>query len=292
MAVTARIGWHGGMSTYLILGGTGKTGRRISQLLADAGHEVRAASRHPEPGGVHFDWDDAATYDPALSGADGAYVVPPAMRLDHAPLIGAFAERAVALGVGRIVALSARGGNLDPASPLAQMEAAIAASGIDHTAIRPTWFMQNFTESFFVDGIRGEGALVAPTGDGAEPFIDVADIAAVAAEALTGDGHAGEAYDLSGPEAITFARAAELLAPHVGREVRHVDPGADAWKAGAVQNGVPAEYAELLGTLFGYIRTGDDAALSDGVQRALGREPASFEAWAAREAGALAGAAA
>lgn len=278
------------MSTYLILGGTGKTGSRLTLQLNDAGHDVRAAARHPQSGGVRFDWDDPATHDPALEGVDGVWVVPPALRVDHPPLIRTFAERAKGLGVGRLVVLSARGGNLDPASPLAQMEAAVAASGIDFTVIRPTWFMQNFTDGFFAPAIVESGVLVAPAGDGAEPFIDVEDIAGVAAAALTEDGHTGASYDLSGPEALSFARAAEVLSQHAGRTVTHVDPSLDDWKSEAVEAGLPAAYAELLGALFRNIASGQDAALSDGVQRALGREPGTFEQWAAREAGALAAA--
>lgn len=280
------------MSTYLLLGGTGKTARRLATQLLAAGHDVRAASRNPGAGGVRFDWDDPETHDPALDGADGVWVVPPALRLDHAPQVGAFAERAHRGGVPRVVVLSARGADLDPASPLAQMEAAVAASSAPFTVIRPTWFMQDFTEAFLAPGILEQGLVVAPTGDGAEPFIDTEDIAAVAAAVLTESGHEGQAYDLSGPRALSFAEAAAIISGPAGRTVRHFDPGVDAWKAGAVDAGIPPDYAELLATLFGFIRDGSDAVLSDGVQRVLGREPTSFEAWAEREAGSLAAASA
>jgi uncharacterized protein YbjT (DUF2867 family) len=276
------------MSTFLILGGTGKVGRRLATQLPTDGHQVRIASRNPAAGDVRFDWDDVETHGPALEGADGVWIVPPALRLDHASQVGAFAERAHRAGVGRVVVLSARGGNLDPASPLATMEAAIAASGASHTIIRPTWFMQNFTEAFFAAGIREDGVIAAPTGDGAVPFIDTEDIAAVAAAALTGAGGVSDAFDLSGPRALSFAEAAEAISQAAGRPVRHVDPGEDAWKAGAVEAGLPAAYADLLAKLFGFVRDGYDAALSDGVQAVLGREPGTFEAWAAREAPSLA----
>jgi len=105
---------------------------------------------------------------------------------------------------------------------------------------------------------------------------------------LTGSAPVG-AYDLSGPRALSFGEAAAVLSQHAGREVRHVDLPVEAWKAGAAENGLPAEYAEMLGMLFTLIRDGHDAQVSDGVQRALGRPATSFEDWAAREAGALRG---
>lgn len=148
------------------------------------------------------------------------------------------------------------------------------------------WFAQNFTEDFFAPSISADGVVVAPTGDGANPFIDAEDIAAVAVAGLTGAAPAG-AYDLSGPRALSFGEAAAVLSPHVGREVHHVDLPVEEWMTGAVSNGLPADYAQRLGALFTLIRAGHDAQLSDGVQRALGRPGTSFEDWASREAGSL-----
>jgi uncharacterized protein YbjT (DUF2867 family) len=273
------------MSTHLILGGTGKTGRRTAAHLAAAGHTPRTAARRGAD--VRFDWDDPATHAPALAGVEGAYIVPPALRLDHAPLVGAFAERAVAAGVRRIVLLSARGADADPGGALARAEAAVRAAAPGAVIVRPAWFAQNFTESFLRPS-DDEGVIVAPAGSGAEPFVDAEDIAAVVAAALTDDRHAGAAYDLSGPEALTFAQAAQALSGPAGRPLRYVDPGADAWLAGAVEAGIPAEYAALLARLFGVVRAGLGAEPADGVQRALGREPGGFAAFAAREGRALA----
>ena len=277
-------------STYLVLGGTGKTGRRLTRRLVEAGLTVRPGARTPAapaPGTapVRFDWDDRSSWAPALEGVEGAYLVPPAMRLDHAPLLGELAGKAADLGVSRLVLLSARGADQGGENPLIAAERAVRQAAGDRTGVtvvRPAWFMQNFTEAFFAPGLA-DGALVAPTGDGAEPFIDAEDIAAVAAAALTEDGHAGRAYDLSGPAALTFTEAADVLAGHVGRPVRHVDVPLDQWLAGAAQSGLPQDYAGMLGMLFGLIAAGQDAHLSTGVQDALGRPPTSFQEWADRE---------
>ena len=274
------------MSLFLVLGGTGKTGRRVLADLTSAGHTARAGARTPGPAApgttpVRFDWDDPTTHDAALAGVEAAYVVPPALRTDHPPLIAAFARRAADAGVSRLVLLSARGVDQGPDNPLRRAEEAIATAGLPVTVVRPTWFMQNFTESFFAPGVA-EGAVVAPTGDGAQPFVDTADIAAVAAGALTGEVPPG-VYEVSGPQALTFAEAAAVLAERTGRPVAHVDLPVEQWVAGAAGNGLPVEYAGMLGALFGLIRDGHDAHLSDGVQTALGRPATSFAAWAARE---------
>jgi len=283
-------------STYLVLGGTGKTGRRLTRRLVERGLTVRPGARTPAapaPGTspVRFDWDDRSSWRPALEGVDGAYLVPPALRLDHAPLLGELAGQAADLGVSRLVLLSARGVDQGGDNPLIAAERAVRQAAGDRTAVtvvRPAWFMQNFTEAFFAPGLA-DGMLVAPTGDGAEPFIDADDIAAVAAVALTEDGHAGRDYDLSGPAALTFAEVADVLAGHLGRPVRHVDVPLSQWLAGAVQSGLPQDYAGMLASLFTLIAAGQDAHLSTGVQDALGRPATSFSVWADREAGALAG---
>ncbi len=274
------------MSSYLVLGGTGKTGRRVLSHLTATGHTARAGARNPgaaeqgvEP--VRFDWDEVSTHAPALAGVEAAYVVPPALRMDHPPLLAAFAEQARETGVSRLVLLSARGVDQGPDNPLRQAEQAVKTAGLPVTVVRPSWFMQNFTESFFAPGVA-DGALVAPTGGGAEPFIDVDDIAAVAAAGLTGATEPGD-YDLSGPAALTFGEAAQVLGERTGRPVAHVDVPVEQWVQGAQANGLPPEYAGMLGALFGLIRDGHDAHLSDGVQRALGRPATSFQDWAARE---------
>ena len=274
--------------TYLVLGGTGKTGARLTRQLVAAGASARPGARTPSapsPGTqpVRFDWDDDGTWAAALDGVTGVYLVPPALRMDHPPLLARLAEQALAAGAQRLVLLSARGVDAGPGNPLVSAERAVAAvAGRRLTVVRPSWFMQNFTESFFAEGVAS-GALVAPAGDGAAPFVDADDIAAVAAAALLHDGHGGRTYELSGPEALTFPEAATILSTHVGHPVRHVDLPVAEWVAGAEANGLPAAYAGMLGGLFDVIRDGHEARLSTGVQDALGRPATRFADWAQRE---------
>jgi uncharacterized protein YbjT (DUF2867 family) len=274
----------------LVIGATGKTGRRITARLSALGRPVRAGARtpgaplpHVEP--VRFDWYDASTYRPALEGVDRVHVIPPAGRLDHAPHVAAFLEEARAAQVERVVLMTARGVDVSDAIPLRQNELALQASGLAHTILRPSWFMQNFTEGAFAPG--ADGVIAAPAGNGPTPFVDAEDIADAAVAALTGDGHAGEVYELSGPEALTWAQAADVLGSQAGRPLTFVDADPDAWVAGAASAGLPTDYAGMMAQLFGAVRAGHEARLSDGIRRALGREPRSLADFAAREAALL-----
>ncbi len=266
------------MAQILVLGGTGKTGRRLVQQLTAAGHAPRAAARQAA---VRFDWDDRTTWAGALAGAEALYLVPPALRMDYVDDAGALLAAARDAGVRRVVHLSARGADAGPApeqNPLFATERLAEASGLEWTVLRPSWFMQNFTEGFMAP--RG-GVIAVPAGDGQVPFVDAEDIAAVAAAALgaADDRHHGQTYELAGPELLDHHEAARLLG------ARYEDADPDEWQRGIVAAGVPEPYAGVLALLLSFVRAGAEARLSDGVQRALGRAPGSFAAFAAREAG-------
>jgi uncharacterized protein YbjT (DUF2867 family) len=262
--------------TILLLGGTGKTARRIAPRLTTA--NVRTAARSGAD--VRFDWDDTTTHDAALEGVDAVYLVPPALRLDFAPQVSAFLDRAEAAGVRHVTFLSARG--VEYAPPESAMRASeldlAARTKLTHSILRPGWFMQDFDEYFFQPSIAADGVIVAPTGDGAEAFIHAQDIAEVAAATLLNPAeHEGAAYDLSGPEALTLAQVAERISAAAGRPVSHVDPPVEQWVADTAAAGMPLEYAQLLGGLFENLRASATAAVSDDVQRVTGHAPRSFD---------------
>ncbi|MFC5753091.1 NAD(P)H-binding protein [Actinomadura rugatobispora] len=273
----------------LVLGGTGKTGRRVASLLRAQGTPVRAASRtaeHP------FDWTDRGTWDKALEGARAVFIVP----FDGEALTRPFVERAVRHGVERVVLLSGRG--LDDPSyvgeeaelvePHIDGERAVRAlTGTAWTIVRPGWFAQNFSEGFLREAVLA-GELRLPAGDGAASFVDAEDIAAVAVAALTGDGHAGRIYELSGPRALTIAEAVAEISAATGRAVRYVPLAPEEFVAELVGEGWPEADARGMATAVAAIRNGLDAHLSDGVRRALGREPRDFTEFA--KAAAAAGA--
>jgi uncharacterized protein YbjT (DUF2867 family) len=274
------------MQNILILGGTGKTGRRIARRLQAADRPVRPVSR--TSGDTPFDFDDPATWAPALDGVTAAYIVEPTRQPgpEARSRISRFVAEAVAAGVRRLVLLSAHGvGEADDSYPLKAAEQAVRGSGVDWTILQPTWFSQNFSESFWLPGVRA-GALALPTGDGRTPFVDAEDIAEVAAAALTEDRHNGHTYQLTGPRAISFGEVADLIGKATERTIRHIDVDPEVFVERQVAYGVPPDVVRLLTGLLVAIRDGRSDTLSDGVERALGRPPRPFEDYVAETAAA------
>ena len=270
----------------LVLGGTGKTGRRIARLLTEAGQPVRVAARSGSD--VRFDWDDAATHPTALAGADRVYLVPPANSITFRDQVVEFLGRAAEAGVRHVTYLSARGVEHAPAEvALRGVELYLQQqSAFGVSILRPAWFMENFTESFLLPGILAQGQVIAPSGDGAEAFVSAEDIAAVAAATLTDPArHAGAAYTLTGPTAVTFAEAAAVISDVTGRPVTHLDIDRESWLAATTGAGVPADYAGLLAGLFDVIRSGAGAATTDTVRQVLGRDAVDFATFARSNAG-------
>jgi uncharacterized protein YbjT (DUF2867 family) len=263
------------VKNFLILGGTGKTGRRIASRLTAAGHSVRTASR--TGGDVLLDLDDPATHAPALAGITAAYLLEPSLDAGdrNPPRMAALVEAAVAAGVRRLVLLSAPGADHET-HPLHTTEQAVRGSGLEWTALRPGWFAQNFSEDFWLPAVRS-GTLALPAGDGGVAFIDAEDIADVAVAALTEDGHAGQVYEVSGPRALGFGEAADLIAKASGKPLQYLAVTPEAFLEQQLSYGVPPKVAQRMTDLVSRGSTGEFETLTDGVERALGRAPRSFE---------------
>ncbi|TYB69811.1 NAD(P)H-binding protein [Nonomuraea sp. PA05] len=253
----------------LVLGGTGKTGRRVADRLTSLGLPVRVGSRSAAPA---FDWQDRGTWQAALDGVTAVYLsYYPDLAFPGAhDDIKAFTELAVRSGVRKLVLLSGRGEPEAEAS-----ERTVRESGVDWTILRCSWFMQNFTEDFLLGAVL-DGVIALPAADVPEPFLDVEDIADVAVAALTEEGHAGRLYELTGPRLLTFADVAEELTEITGRRIAFVRVTAEEYMAAAVRHGVPREAAEGLGHLFTDILDGRNASVTDGVRDALGRPARDF----------------
>ena len=217
----------------LVLGGTGKTGRRVAERLRGRNVPVRVGSRSAQP---PFDWEDRTTWGPALDGVASVYVsyYPDLAMPGAVEMVGAFAELAVSQGVPRLVLLAGRG---EPEAE--QAERAVAASGAELTIVRSTWFSQNFSEDYFLDYVLA-GVVALPAGETPEPFVDADDIADVAVAALTDDRHIGELYELTGPRLLSFAEAVQEIAHAAGREIRYVPVPLDAFASELAAHGATA----------------------------------------------------
>jgi uncharacterized protein YbjT (DUF2867 family) len=261
----------------LVLGGTGKTGRRVADRLARLGHRVRIGSRTGTP---PFSWDDPAGWPAAVDGIDAAYIsyYPDVSFPGAGEAVTAFARVGAEAGVRRMVLLSGRG---EPEAEPA--EDGVRTSGAEWTVLRCAMFAQNFSEHFLLEPVL-DGVIALPAGSVTEPFVDVEDVADVAVTALTRDGHQGHTYELTGPRLLGFADVAADLAAATGRDISYQPVSPDGYAEAAVAAGVPAEEVEPLTELFGRIFDGHNSSLTADVETVLGRPAGEFADYARRTA--------
>jgi uncharacterized protein YbjT (DUF2867 family) len=287
--------------TVLVTGATGKTGRRLIPQLVERGVTVRAASRTPVPERdsvepVRFDWQDAGTYQAALDGVDAVYVVGGHLSDSVSNPIApaeAFFGRLADTGVRRIALMSAMGVDRvpDPTDPLRRFELLVEGSGIPSTILRPSPFMQNFSDGFAppsTERIRERSEIALPGGEAPVSYISTVDIGAVAAIALTEDGHEGKGYTLTGPEALTLPAVAERISAAVGRPIRHVETSPEEGVRDVLTGyGATTEYAEYVSRLYVMsVSSGAMGLVADDFTAITGRPLTTFAQFAEGAAGA------
>lgn len=255
-------------SPILVIGATGKTGRRVADRLEAAGHPVRRAARHTQ---TPFDWDDPATWGPALQGMRAAYITYfPDLAFPTAPeKIAALTRAAAETGTEKLVLLSGRG-----ETHAQTCEDILRRSGLDYTLVRASWFAQNFSEGY-LHGQVMEGTIALPAGNVAEPLVDIDDIAEVAVAALTDARHANQEYDITGPHLLTFHEVAAELGRATGRPVRYQPISLEQFHELATGMG-GTMLADVFTEVCREVFDGRNATLGDGVERGLGRPPRSF----------------
>ena len=259
---------------HLIIGGTGKTGRRVLDRLTSRGLEVRTLSR-PE-----FDWEDPTTWSSVEIGADSVYLTfAPDVAFPGAPeAVAEVARRVLESGTGRLILLSGRG---EPEAQRAEeLVAELAvAHGAEWGVARCAFFMQNFSEGLLAEALAA-GDFAFPADTVREPFVDVDDVADVVTGLMLGEIPAGRVYELTGPGLLTFAEVTAIIAKAAERPIRYTAITVPEFVTGLVDAGLPPSDAEGLGELFGLILDGHNQHLVDGVRRALGREPRGLVAYA------------
>ena len=268
----------------LITGASGNVGKEVLKQVAATGAKVRAAFQTvtkaaAAPSGVEIatmDYNKPETLQAALKGIERVFLVAP-----PTPNLPALERKAIdeikQFGVRHVVKLSAMGGR-DAIFPRqhADSEDYIKSSGVPYTFLRPNGFMQNFV-TYNGATINTQNAFYGSQGDGEVSHIDLRDIAAVAVKTLTEDGHQGKAYTLTGSEALSNARVAEILSEDTGREIRYVDLPAEQFKQALLGAGLPEWSANALVDLQQFYRRGSASAVTRDVEQLLGRKPISFE---------------
>jgi uncharacterized protein YbjT (DUF2867 family) len=260
---------------FLVIGASGTVGSEVARLLREQGHKVRTTtSRKDAAGGdnVHVDLVTGAGVQQAFAGIDRAFLVSPAGYADQYAILAPLVRAAKEQGLKKLVLMSAFGADADPASPLRRSELDLEQSGLAWNIIRPNWFMQNFN-TFWVHGIQAQNTIALPVGDARTSFIDTRDIAAVTARLLTDDQWNNRAFNLTGPESIDHAQVASAISAASGREVSFQDTAPADLKQGLLGAGLTEAYADFLLLIFGYLKAGYNAAVTDDVKTILGRAP-------------------
>ncbi|MGW0909511.1 NmrA family NAD(P)-binding protein [Streptomyces sp. NPDC002853] len=272
--------------TTLVIGATGTTGSRTAAQLSAVGHRVKAASRRavdvPGAEPVAFDWYEPATHAAALDGADRVYLIPPVGDADPAAVMLPFLQQAHTAGVHRAVLLSSSA--IPEGGPAVGRVHQALPDLFEHWAVlRPSWFMQNFTGTHaHAVSIREEGAIWTATGSGRVGFVDVEDIAAVAAHALTDEHAPNTDLVLTGPEALSYDDIAATITQVAGRPVNHHRLSYEQMRDRLTAQ-VPLEFASMLAGMDRAIAEGAEDRITDTVQRLTGRPARSFRALLERE---------
>ena len=273
------------MATYLVIGASGTVGSNIVKDLVALGHQVRATTSRKDATGTKGSVDTVLLnlasgegIAAALKGVDGAFLLAPPGYADQEKLLSPIVAEATRQKTGKVVLMTAMGANAAD-TPFRRVEQQLEASGLRYNVIRPNWFMQNF-QTFWAHGINADGRIALPAGTAKTSFIDARDIAAVAVRLLTTNDQDNKAFDITGPESLTHAEVAAILANETGRNIAYQDIDPDVLRKGLLAGGVPADYTEFLLVILGFLKQGYAEPITSEVKNLLGREPIRFAKYA------------
>ncbi|QSG05656.1 SDR family oxidoreductase [Halapricum desulfuricans] len=280
------------METVLVTGATGTVGSRVVDRLADRDVAVRAATRDPDrqfPDGIEtvvFDFEKPETWGTAFEGVDSMFLVrPPAIARVGDSILPAI-DAAVRVGVDRIVLLSVLGAEKNPLLPHRKIETHLRDSDVTWTFLRASFFMENLLEVHRREIVE-RGEIVVPAGDGETSFVAAEDVAAVATAALTESGHARRAYDVTGPDALTYHEVARSLSAALDRPVTYGEPSLVQFARHSRRIGRDWPFLVTMALLYTTARLGLAGRVSDDAERVLDRSPLSLDEWTAGNADAF-----
>jgi len=269
------------MAKTLVVGANGTVGSNLARLLAAKGETVlKATSKQAQtPDAVHLNVATGEGRAAAFAGVARAFLLSPPGFTNQDQLMIPLIDAAKAAGVAKIVLMTAMGANADENSPMRKAELHLEKSGVAYNIIRPNWFMQNFN-SYWIGSILAEGKIGLPVGTAKGSFIDARDIASVAAELLTTNRYDGQAFDLTGGEALDHDEVAAILSRETGKKIAFEDIAPEAMLQGLLGAGLPQAYAEFLLVILGFFKAGYSARIEDSVEKIVGRKPIAFATYA------------
>lgn len=263
----------------LITGASGRVGGALARQLAGR-VDTRLTGRGE--GRVPLDFLDPATFDAALDGCEAMFLLRPP-QIASGKAFAPFLDAALRRGVHRVVLLSVKGAENNPLLPHQALEQEVMERPFRWTMLRPADFMQNL-ETVHLEDIRDRSRIAVPAGSGRSAFIDVEDVAAVATATLLEDGHEGQGYTLTGPEALSFADAAAVLSDELGRPIRYLPRSIPRFIAEQVAGGTPAGMALVMSALYTVQRLGLAAEVTGEVERLCDRPATTLRAYVRRQA--------
>ncbi len=257
----------------LVLGGKGKTGRRVASRLLERGQTVRIGSRSEKPS---FDWDNPASWEAALKGMESVYITfQPDLAVPGAgEAIEALTKQAVKLGIKKVVLLSGKG-----EKEAEKCEEIVKNSGLEWAIVRASWFNQNFSESFFLDPILA-GHVALPKNEAQVPYVDANDIADVVVEALLNEEHNGNTYELTGPRTLTFSDVVKEISAATGKDIQFTAISMEAYMKMLKNFQLPDDYLWLINYLFEEVLVESNSVITNDIEKVLGRKPIDFTEFA------------
>ncbi len=265
-------------NNILVIGGTGKTGRKVAEKLINLGHSIRIGSRSATPS---FDWNNSNTWEKAMQGMDKIYITfQPDLAVPGAlEAIEKLTKLAKKNKVKKLVLLSGKG---EREAELC--EQVVIHSGIDHTIVRASWFNQNFSESFFLEPII-EGFVALPQAEAKVPYVDTEDIADVVVESLLHDKHNGKIYQLTGSRLLTFKEVIQEISEATERQITFTPIALSAYTSFMKQQNVPADFVWLIEYLFSEVLTNPtNSEITNDIEKVLGRKPIDFSEYVSKNA--------
>lgn len=270
----------------------GATGRMGGAVLNHARGRVRAGTRSGAPVAgaaetVPFDLDDAHSFSTALADCTTLFVMRPPPTTIRAPF-DRLMDAARDAGIRHVVCASVYGAGTSRVLPHRHMEAAVRASGLPHTFLRPADFMQNLVD-VHGNAIRTVGEIAVPAGRGRSAFLDADDIGRACAAVLAAPtAHDGRGYDLTGPDALTFEEVADVMTQVLGRPIRYRPTSIPGFVLQEIRHGRPTSMALVMAALYTVQRIGRAAPVRPDIERLTGRAASTLGDYVARERAAFA----